>query len=154
MMRTWVVSVGFVAAALLVAGCDSGAGKKTEQGVKKVAGEVKDVGTKVAGEVKDVAKKAAGEAEELAKEAKEGAEKMADAAKLAVLKPVEDALPKIEEKIKGLKGESATKAKENLEEFKKHLEQFKSAAPEKWQSLKDGLMKSFSDLKKHTGTEN
>jgi hypothetical protein len=137
MMRAWVAGVGFVACALLVAGCD-GAAKKAEEGVKGAAGEVREVAKKAAGEVREVAK---------------GTKETADAAKLAVLKPVEEALPKIEEKIKGLSGESATKAREKLEEFKKLLEQFKSAAPEKWQSLKDGLMKSFDELKKLAGME-
>jgi hypothetical protein len=112
--------------ALLVAGCDSAnnAAKKVEAGAKKVAGEVKVL-------------------------AKEAAEEV----KIAVIKPVEEALPKIEEKIKGLSGEAATKAKEKFEECKKLLEDFKSAAPGKWQSLKDGLIKSFDELKTLVGFE-
>jgi hypothetical protein len=136
-----MASVGFVACALLVAGCDNAA-KKAEEEARKAAGEVQEVARKTANEVKGVAK-----------EAKEGAKGAADAAKLEVLKPVEEALPKIEEKIKGLSGESATKAQEKLKEFKELLEQCKSAAPEKWQSLKDGLMKSFDELKKLAGME-
>jgi hypothetical protein len=76
------------------------------------------------------------------------AKEAVDAAKLAVLKESEDVLPKIEEKIKGLTGETATKAKEKLEEFKKLLEEFKSAAPGKWESLKEELMNKFAELKK------
>ena len=75
----------------------------------------------------------------------------ADKARLAVIKPMEEELPKIEEKIKGLSGESATEAKEKLAAFKKSLEQFKSAAPDKWESLKDGLLKQFEELKKLVG---
>jgi DNA anti-recombination protein RmuC len=166
MMRTWMASVGLVVCGLLVAGCDStnSAAKKVEEGAKKAAseategakkaaGEAKEVAKQAAGEAKEVAKQAAGEAKEVAKAAKEKAKEAADAAKLAVLKPVEEALPKIEEKIKGLSGESATKAKEKFEEFKKLLEQFKSAAPEKWESLKAGLMKSFDELKKLVGID-
>jgi hypothetical protein len=141
MMRAWMASVGFVACALLVAGCDNAA-KKAEEEAKKVTSEAKEL-----------AKKAASEVKEVTREAKEGAKGAADAAKLEVLKPVEEALPKIEEKIKGLSGESATKAQEKLGEFKKLLEQCKSAAPEKWQSLKDELMKSFEELKKLAGME-
>jgi DNA anti-recombination protein RmuC len=137
MMRIRCVSVGFVAGALFVTSCDSSnsAAKKAEEGAKKAASEAKELAKKAASEVK------------------EGAKEAADAAKLAVLKPVEEALPKIEEKIKGLSGESATKAQEKFDEFKKLLGEFKSAAPEKWQSLKDGLMKSFEELTKLVGIE-
>ena len=126
MMRIWMTCAGFVACALLVAGCDS-----ANKGAKKV---------------EDGAKKAVAGVEELAKEG-------AEAAKVAVIKPVEEALPKIEEKIKGLSGETAAKAKEKFVESKKLLEEFKSAAPGRWQSLKDGLTKSFDELKKHVGFE-
>jgi hypothetical protein len=126
MIRTCMTRVCFVACALMVAGCDSTnkAAKKVEEGAKSVAAEVKV----------------------LAKEA-------AEEAKVAVIKPVEEALPKIEEKIKGLSGETAAKAKEKFVESKKLLEEFKSAAPGQWQSLKDGLIKSFEELKKLTGLE-
>jgi hypothetical protein len=91
MKRTWVASVGFLVCGLLVGGCTptTSAVKKMEEG----------------------AKKAAGQAKEMAQEAKEGAKEAIDAAKVAVLKPMQDALPKIEEKIKGLSGESATKVR-------------------------------------------
>ena len=131
MTRTWMMSVGFVAVGLLAAGCGSAdnAVKKAEQEAKKVAGEAK----------------------ELAKHAKEEAKEVADEARVAVVKPIEEALPKIEEKIKGLSGDSATKAKAKFEEFKKSLAQFKSAAPGKWESLKDDLVKEFDELKKLVG---
>jgi hypothetical protein len=122
MIRTWIVSVGFVALGLLATGCGS-------EGAKKLASEAKDV----------------------AKIAKQDVKEVVDEAKLAVIKPIEEALPKIEEKIKGLSGESATKAKEKFEEFKKSLEQFKTAAPGKWESLKEGLVKEFEELKKLVG---
>jgi hypothetical protein len=128
MVRTCVLSVGFfVVLGLLAAGCDTAknAATRVEAGAKKEAGQATD----------------------LAKRAKEDVKEAADKARLAVLKPVEEELPKIEEKIKGLSGESATQAKEKFEAFKKSLEQFKSAAPDKWESLKDGLMKEFEELK-------
>jgi hypothetical protein len=155
MMRTCMASVGLVVCGLLVAGCDTtnSAAKKADEVAKKAAGEVKEAAKDVKEGAKEAAKEVKEGAKEVAQEAKEGAKKAADAAKLAVLKPVEDALPKIEEKIKALSGESATKAKQKFEEFKKLLEQFKSAAPEKWESLKDGLMKSFDDLKKLVGMD-
>jgi hypothetical protein len=132
MMRISIAGVGLLVCGLL-AGCNpaTDAAKKVEQG----------------------AKKAAGHAVEAAKEAKESAKEAIDAAKVAVLKPIQDALPKIEEKIKGLSGENATKAKEKFEEFKRLLEQFKAAAPDKWESLKEGLMKQFDELKKLVGLE-
>jgi hypothetical protein len=133
MMRKWMAAVGLVVCGLLVAGCEvaSSAGKKAEEG----------------------AKKAAGQAKEAAKEAKESAKEAVDAARVAVLKPIQEVLPKIEEKIKGLSGETATKAKEKLADFTKLLEQFKSAAPDKWESLKDGLIKAFNELKKLVGMD-
>jgi hypothetical protein len=131
MVRTWVLSVGFAVLGSLAAGCDSAknAATRVEAGAKKEASQATD----------------------LAKRAKEDVKEAADKARLAVIKPVEEELPKIEEKIKGLSGESATQAKEKLEAFKKLLEQFKSAAPDKWESLKDGLMKEFDELKKLVG---
>jgi gas vesicle protein len=131
MVRTWVLCVGFVVLGLLAAGCDTAknAATKVEAGAKKEASQATD----------------------LAKRAKEDVKEVADKARLAVIKPVEAELPKIEEKIKGLSGESATTAKEKFEAFKKSLEQFKSAAPDKWESLKDGLMKEFEELKKLVG---
>ena len=131
MLRTRTLSVGFVVLGLLAAGCD----------------QAKNAATRV----EERAKKEASRAEDLAKRAKEGVKEAADKARLAVIKPVEEELPKIGEKIKGLSGESATKAKAKFEEFKKLLEQFKSAAPDKWESLKDGLMKEFDELKKLVG---
>ena len=131
MARTWMLSVGFVVLGLLAAGFDT----------------AKNAATKV----EEKAKQEASQAEDLAKRAKEGVKEAADKARLAVIKPVEEELPRIEEKIKGLSGDSATKAKEKFEEFKERLGQFKSAAPDKWESLKDGLMKEFEELKKLVG---
>jgi hypothetical protein len=126
-----MLSVGFVALGLLAAGCDS----------------AKNAATRV----EERAKKEASQAEGLAKRAKEDVKEAADKARLAVIKPVEEELPKIEEKIKALSGESATKAKEKFEGFKRRLEQFKSAPPDQWEALKDGLMKEFDELKKLVG---
>jgi hypothetical protein len=131
MVRTRVLSVGLVVLGLLAAGCDTAKNAATM--------------------VEKAAKEEASQATDLAKRAKEDVKEGADKARLAVIKPVEDELPKIEEKIKGLSGESATQAKEKLEAFKKSLEQFKSAPPDKWESLKDGLMKEFEELKKLVG---
>ena len=99
MVRTWVLSAGFVVLGLLAAGCDS----------------VKNAATRV----EEGAKKEASKATDLAKRAKDDVKEAADKARLAVIKPVEEELPKIEEKIKELSGESATKAKAKFEELKK-----------------------------------
>jgi hypothetical protein len=124
----WLLCIGFVVLGLLAAGCDT----------------AKNAATKVEAEVKK-------ESTDLAKRAKEDVKEVAEKARLAVIKPIEEELPKIEEKIKGLSGETATKAKEKFEAFKKLLDQFKSAAPDKWESLKDGLLKEFEELKKLVG---
>jgi hypothetical protein len=129
-----MASVGFVVCALLVAGCDNAA-KKAQEGAKKVASGATEMAKEVAGGAKEVAKEAS------------------DAARRLVIKPVEEALPKIEEKIKGLSGESASKAKEMFAGFQKRLEEFRTAAPERWQSLEAGLVKSFDELKKLVGME-
>ena len=68
-------------------------------------------------------------------------------------KQIQEGLPKIEEKIKGLSGEAATKAKEKFEQFKKLLEDFKAAAPDKWESLKDALMEKYHELMKLVGLQ-
>ena len=108
----------------------------------------------------DNAKTAASKAQDAAKSAeysaqgaKEAALKAAEAAKTAVVKPIEEALPKIEEKIKGLSGDALTKAKEKYEAFKKLVEEFKSAGPDKWESLKEGLTKAFAELKTMVGLD-
>src|SRR5438309_11690718 len=48
---------------------------------------------------------------------------------------------------------SSPRRKEKLEEFKRLLEQFKAAAPGKWEALKDGLKKSFDELKELVGMD-
>ena len=135
MVRTWMLSGGFVVLGVLAAGCDT---------AKNAATRVEEEAKQEASQAKDLAKRAKEEAKEDVKEA-------ADKARLAVIKPVEEELPKIEEKIKALSGESATKAKEKFEGFKRRLEQFKSAPPDQWEALKDGLMKEFDELKKLVG---
>jgi hypothetical protein len=155
MTRNWLTGVGFVACVVLISGCDaaSTAAKKAGEGAKDAAGKVKEVAKEGAAKVKEVAKEGAAKAKEVAKEVKEEAGEVMDKAKVAIIKPIEDALPKLEEKMKGLSGDAATKAKEKFEAFKKMLEEFKTAAPDKWQSLKEGLMKAFEDLKKMIGLE-
>jgi hypothetical protein len=132
-----MAGVTAVICGLLVAGCDkaTNAAKKMEEGATKAAGQAKEV------------------AKEAARETKEAAKEATDVAKDKILKPIQAALPKIEDKIKGLGAESATKAKEKFEEFKVLLEKFKTAAPDKWEALKEGLMKAFDELKKLVGMD-
>ena len=137
MKRIWLATITAVICGLLVTGCyrTSTAAKKIEEGATKAASRAKESAKEAAKEVKEVAKEAT------------------DLAKDKILKPIHEALPKIEDKIKGLREESAIKAKEKLEELKVLLEKFKSAAPDKWEALKDGLMKAFNDLKKLVGMD-
>jgi hypothetical protein len=133
MLRAFVPGCWLVAFALLTPGCEQAKTKASQAG--------------------DVAKKAAADATEAAKSAVASAKEAAESAKTAVLKSIEDGLPKVEEKIKGLSGDAATKAKEQFEAFKKHLGEFKSSAPDKWESLKSNLVKEFDDLKKLVGMD-
>lgn len=87
-------------------------------------------------------------AKQTADAAKEEASKKA---KELVVKPIEELLPQIKEKIGKLDGDALTKGKEKLADFLKLLEGFKTAAPDKWESLKDELLKKFEELKKMAG---
>ena len=136
MNRTSLMVTGLLACCVLVLGCEgSPAAKKVDEKTKAGVDAVKSA-TKEG--VKDV------------KEAATGA---ADMARDAVVKPIQEFLPKIEEKISGLSGDAKTKATEKLEEVKKLLEDIKAAAPDKWESLKSGLVKSFDELKKMVGMD-
>jgi hypothetical protein len=138
MKRRLVLSFGFLASALLAAGCgsESDAAKKVGERTKQVAGAVQQGAKNVAEGAKDLGKRAA-------EQGKEGAE----AVKLAFIKVIEEGLPKIQEKMKSLTGASAAKAKEAYEALKNKLEECKSAGPDKWESLKEGISKDYEALK-------
>jgi hypothetical protein len=91
-----------VVVALLTAGCEQAKTKASQAG--------------------EVAKKAAATATAAAESAATSAKEAAESAKTAIFKGIEDGLAKIEEKIKGLSGDAASKAKEKFEAFKKLLE--------------------------------
>ena len=133
MSRTMLPGCLLVTCALLTAGCEQAKTKASQAG--------------------EVAKKAASEAKEAAKEAAASAKEAGEAAKNTIVKGIEDNLPKVEEKIKGLSGDAATTAKEKLEAFKKTLGEFKPAAPDKWESLKATLVQQYEDLKKLVGMD-
>src|SRR5262245_12655044 len=134
MLRRFVVALGVVAACGLAAGCGGSSGSATGP---KPSG---DKGT--LDKLKEGAAGAGDRASELAKEA-------AAKAKEGVVKPVTDMYPKIEEKIKAMSGDAAKTAGTKFEELKKLVEEFKTS--DKWESLKDGLMAKFDELKKLVG---
>jgi len=130
MLRRLAVAMGVAAACGLAAGCGGSSGS-----IGSPPGGTLD-------KMKDAV--AAGEAK--AKEAAEGA---AAAAKETVVKPIVDAYPKIEEKIKAMSGDAAKAAGEKFEALKNLVHEFKTA--EKWEDIKDKLVKAFEDLKKAVG---
>ncbi len=138
MRRAWIAAIGFALSGLLTAGCDTGGNgaKKAEEGTKKTVERAKEA-----------LKEAGREAKEAVKEAGKELKEAAHAAKVKIVDPMRAELPKFEEKMKDLSGEKLAKAKEKLAEFKKQLADFEAAAPDKWESLKEGLHKSYDDLK-------
>ena len=133
MLRTLASSGGLVALALLITGCDAAKQK--------------------ASQAASAAKTAASEAKEAAGKAAESAKEAIETAKAAVSKKIEEGLPKIEEKINGLSGDAKSKAQEKFEELKKSLAEFKSTAPDKWESLKAKAMEQYEELKKMLGMD-
>ena len=117
----------------LAMGCDSTTAKKVEEKSKEGVQAVKSA------------------TKEGVKEVKEAAAGGLDMAKEAVVKPIQELLPKIEDKIKSMSGDAKTKAAEKLDEVKKLLEEAKAAAPAKWEALKSKLATAFDELKKLVG---
>jgi gas vesicle protein len=87
-------------------------------------------------------------AKETAREASDDATSMA---KSMFLAPIEKMFPDVETKIKGLTGESQTKAGDILSSLKKMIEEFKTSPKDKFESLKDGIMTKVAELKKAVG---
>src|SRR5262245_59403137 len=133
MKTTFLLGIGSIACCVLAVGCDTTAAKKVEEKSKDGVQAVKSA------------------TKEGVKEVKEAAAGAVDKAKEAVVKPMQDLLPKIEDKIKGMSGDVKTKASEKLEEVKKLLEEAKTAAPDKWETLKSKLATAFDELKKLVG---
>lgn len=160
MIRKLMMTLGVVGAGFLATGCGGGSsgapGKETIKDLKEKAAEagkeMKEKAAEASKEVKEKASEAGKEVKEKAseagKEVKEAAVKAGEAAKAAFIKPIQDALPKIEEKMKGLSGDSLAKAKVKFDEIKKLLADFDKAGPDKWESLKEGVTKAFEELKK------
>lgn len=76
----------------------------------------------------------------------QGANAMGD-----IKKTVEDTLPKIEEKIKGLTGEKAKEANDSLASLKKMFDEFKAAPKEKLAELTVALTAKLAALKTMVG---
>ncbi len=76
----------------------------------------------------------------------QGANAMGD-----IKKKVEDALPKIEEKIKGLTGDKAKEANDSLVSLRKTLEEFKAAPKDKLAELTATLTTKLAELNKMVG---
>ena len=88
---------------------------------------------------------------EAAKDGADAAKAMMDKAKTELVKPMEDLYPKIEEKIKGLTGETSTKATAAFAAVKKLVEEFKASPADKYKELMGGLTSKFDELKKMVG---
>jgi hypothetical protein len=133
MLRKLVVVMGIVAGCGLAVGC---------------GGSSSTGGTKPSGErgTMDKIKEGAGAAgEKISDATKEGVAKL----KEGVVKPIIDSYPKIEEKIKTMSGDAAKAATEKFDALKKLVEEFKTA--DKWEDMKEKLVKAFDDLKKSVG---
>jgi hypothetical protein len=125
MSRAALSFIGLGVAAVLTAGCDD----------KKSSGSVS-----LPTAVKSLEEKGKKEAEELMAKGK------AD-----FLKPVEAMIPKIEEKIKGLSGDAKSTATTKFDELTALIKDFKSAAPDKWEGMKEKLTEKLADIKKLVG---
>lgn len=105
--------------------------------------------------VSNTATKVVDKTKEMAAQGKENLARMTDEAmaksKETFLKPIEELLPKIDEKIKGLTGDGKTKATDSLAAVKKLIEEFKAAPTDKFQSLMQGITDKVAELKKTVG---
>lgn len=162
MIRKVVYGFGLLAAVTFAVGCDAGS-----SAAKKVEGAAKDAkasADKAAGQAKEAVKDAKDAASAAGKSAvdagksavdkgKEMAKEAADKLREGVIKPAADFLPKVEEKLKAMTGDTATKAKEKLEAVKKLIEEFKAAPSEKLGELKDKVLAAIKELAGMVGLE-
>ena len=74
-----------------------------------------------------------------------------EVAKKKIADPIKEAYPKIEDKIKGLSGDVATKAKTKFDEVKKLVEDFLASPGDKMSELGTKLTDAFGELKKMVG---
>jgi hypothetical protein len=125
MSRAVLSLVGLAVAAVLTAGCDD----------KKSSGSV-SLPTSV---------------KSLEESGKKEAEELMAKGKAEFLKPIEAMVPKIEEKIKGLSGDAKATATTKLDELTALVKDFKAAAPDKWEGMKEKLTEKLAEIKKLVG---
>jgi type VI protein secretion system component VasK len=157
MLRRMMLAAVPVMAIALVVGCDSGDTKKATNATPPAgAPDMKKMGQDMMAKGKEGMEKGkeavsdAGKA--VAEKGKEAAAVVGDVAKEGVLKPINEFMGKIEEKVKGMAaGDAATAAKAKLDAFKKMVEEFKAAPGEKVKELGEKLATAFAELKKLVG---
>jgi hypothetical protein len=91
------------------------------------------------------------EAEKAADRAKEAAGQAGDAARENVVKPIREALPGIEAKMKTMAGDALALAKEKYEAVKRLLAEFETAPADKLKDVGERLTQAFADLKRQVG---
>ena len=82
---------------------------------------------------------------------KKDAEEVMAKGKAEFVKPIEAMVPKIEEKIKGLSGDAKATATTKLDELAALIKEFKAAAPDKWEGMKEKLTEKLAEVKKLVG---
>ena len=123
MFRKFVLGLGACAVAFLAVGCDKAA--STVNSSAQNASNVEQMAKRGA----DAAATAGGD----------------------IKKNVEEALPKIEEKIKTLTGEKAKQASDAFTALKKMFDEFKAAPADKTKELLAPLVAKFTELKTMVG---
>jgi hypothetical protein len=146
MVRQLVLGLGLAAAAVFAVGCNSGS-----SGTKVADSEKKDVTTMMKEKAGEAAKEAKEAVKDAAKDAKEAVKDAKEWTKEHVTKAIEEDLPKVEAKIKGMSGDAGTKAKEAFAAFKKQFDEFKDAPADKIREQGEKLKEAFAKLKTQVG---
>ncbi len=84
-------------------------------------------------------------------DAKKAIEKGGDKLKDETVKPIEEAMPKIQDKIKSMAGDAQVSAQSAFDGLKKLVEEFKASPSDKMKDLVKPLMEKFEALKKSVG---
>ncbi|MGL4423815.1 MAG: hypothetical protein ACRCZF_24385 [Gemmataceae bacterium] len=145
-------------------GCDSASSakkdstKKVDDAIKAsvdsgkgMADKMKDGASGMADKAKDGVAAVTDKAKEVGEKAKEMGKEALEITREKVMKPVTEAMPKIEEKIKGLSGDAMTKAKTQYDALKKMVEEFKAAPGEKLGEIGEKITTALAELKKSLG---
>jgi hypothetical protein len=164
MIRKLLAGVG-LAAALIAVGCENKASDakattgekikdltgKAETAAKEAAEKGKEVGAEGMEKAKAAAAKAGEAVKETTEKAKEMGKEALEAAKKKVVEPIAAMYPQVEEKLKGLTGDAATKAKEKFELVKKLVKDFTDSPAESMDGVKTKLVEAVAELKKMIG---